>query len=178
MKKILIIIFSFLSIHSFAQKVNDSTVVDSSIAKFPRFYYENGMLTGVIFSIDQAQKIDNNQTLYTLYKSKSIGCDALEIAYKKVLNEMTDNVNISNIKISDLNKINTNQVKMISDLNLQIASYQADSLLASKQQDDMNKINKNLTKEINTLKIQKIVGFTVGGISIVGLLALSLHIIK
>lgn len=176
--KNLILIFLMLFTFNVSAQTTDSVITDTTNKVYPRFYFENGKVEGIIFNLEQSQKIDNKLSLLELYKSKSVGCDELEKTYKRMVNQLTDQNNILSLKIAKLGQINSNQAQMIGNLNAQIANFQKDSALSKKQFDDLSIINNNLKKTNDKLKFQKIAGFSFAGVSLAGVILLSLHIIK
>jgi hypothetical protein len=76
MKKIIFFIFGFI----LTLNVNGQDT-------FPRYYIQNGDTIGVIYSIQQAQKIYNNTVLIDLFKGLRWGCDSLVKKYYVVVSK-------------------------------------------------------------------------------------------
>ena len=163
MKKIILLIsilISFISVKS---------------QQYPSFYRSpHGDTLGIVFSIDQAQKIDNDYDLLNLYKQSNYKYEKLDSAYIIVVNGLNQQVAALRVKISTLEGINTLKDSAISNLKEQISKYKLDLSLADKQSIDKDLIINNYKKENRKLKTQKFLGFTIGGGSLIGIIILLL----
>jgi hypothetical protein len=134
MKKIIIIVFfNLLSNAIFGQDNN-----------FPRYYIQNGDTIGVIYSIDQAQKIYNTEVLLELFKGVRLGCDSLKKKYFMIVNKyeqkqivdktmidfyeknLKDNQSIIARKDDKIDNLNLDLKKCGEQLTLKTAQYQND----------------------------------------------------
>ena len=79
MKKLLIIPILLLSFLSFSQD-------------YPRIELNDKGQKVVVFTLEQAQKIDNDLEIYALLKSARIQCDSLNISYVKVIDEQRNQI--------------------------------------------------------------------------------------
>jgi len=146
MKKIifsaLLVIFGYLNITAQVSK------------KLPAYYIVGSDTIGIVVSVEQAQRIDNDLELLSLLKSKGVKCDSVIGAYVSVVNESERQIGILNIKISSLEDINEGQNHMIGNLKRQIENYKEDlskSEMQSRLKDDIIKSNE---KEIKRLKVK------------------------
>jgi len=145
MKIISIIILFLISNVSFGQNI-------------PRYHIESGDTVGIILSIQQAQKIYNQQLLLDAYRSYKYGSDSLikklyQISskyeesqiYNKTLmeqhNKMFNSKEIENIRLNDkITNLNTN----LALCNLQNQNLQNNAQDYKKIIDDLNTKNKYL----------------------------------
>lgn len=76
MKSLLCLIFSLITLQTYCQS-----------SEYPKYYIQDGDTVGVIYSIEQVQKIYNNQILLDLFKDVRLGCDSLVKRYFVVVNK-------------------------------------------------------------------------------------------
>ena len=157
MKKILFIIVFILS----------SLNINAQFKKeeLPKFYIENGDTIGIILTIEQVQKLDNNSDLLTLFKKMSIDCDVVNNDYVVVVNKLNEKIALLEIKIDNLNKQIDKQDDMIVNLNKQISDYKINEDLSNKQLENDKTIIKDLKKDLRTQKIKTAVAFIGAGIT-------------
>jgi len=153
MKKILLITLSFILAFSAKSQLNQL---------YPRFYIQNGDTLGVIISIKQAQKIDNDYDILSLFKKSGKYSDSLQSSYILVVDNMGKEIAELKVKNSKFESIDSIQTEMISNLKLQILNYQKSDSLANKELADDNEIIKNYKKENTKLRIQKFISGTLG----------------
>ena len=132
MKKLLIIPILLLSFLSFSQD-------------YPRIELNDKGQKVVVFTLEQAQKIDNDLEIYALLKSARIQCDSLNISYVKVIDEQRNQIVL-------LKSINEQDVKQLSDKDKQIKNLEDQNTNLEKDVKlcDAQKINNQ--KEIDGLK--------------------------
>ena len=154
MKKFLLIsIFTFLSIVSFAQ------------SKFPKYYIERGDTLGLIISIDQAQKIDSDLELLDLLQERGIQCDSVIKKYLIVVDASERQIALLDLKIKNLEASVESKNAMVNNLKLQIENWKRDLLLCDQQAELKQKIISNQDLVIGNLKLQRkltIVGGVLG----------------
>lgn len=154
MKKLLIISILLLSFLSFSQD-------------YPRIELNDKGQKVVVFTLEQAQKIDNDLEVYALLKVARIKCDSLNLSYVKVIDEQRNQIVL-------LKSINEQDVKQLSDKDKQIKNLEDQNTNLGKDVKlcDAQKINNQ--KEIDGLKddIKKTKwkslgsGFLVGAVTI------------
>ena len=155
MKRLLVLLIGILlSVSAFAQ--------DTS--KYPTYFVQNGDTLGIVISIEQAQKIDNDLELLELFKQMGISCDSTISSYVLVVNKYNQKVALLNVKISTLESLNSDQKAMIVNLNQQIENYKQDVADANQIILKKTQIISNDEKEITKLKIQKAFGYIGTGI--------------
>ena len=164
MKKFLLFtLFLLLSILSKAQN------------NFPHYYIKNGDTIGVVISIKQAQKIDNDYDLLSLLKKSKIEESKVDSAYIVVINNYGQEVAQLKLKISTMDDIDLIKDKEISNLRSQIDEYERDKLLSDLQLAKKDTIIQNYKGQVVKLKLQKTIAFSVGGgLTILGILLLLL----
>jgi hypothetical protein len=149
MKSILITLFSLIiSIQSFCNS-------------YPAYHIVNGDTVGIIITIKQAQKIDNDLELLQLFKASKINCDSTLKTYLIIVDEYDKQILTLENKINVLTTIKDTQNSMINNLNLRINNYKEDLVLADKQLSISDKIIKNDEKIIKKLKFKNYL--TIGG---------------
>ena len=79
MKKLLIIPILLLSFLSFSQD-------------YPKIELNDKGQKVVVFTLEQAQKIDNDLEVYALLKVARIQCDSLNLSYVKVIDEQRNQI--------------------------------------------------------------------------------------
>jgi hypothetical protein len=153
MKKLLIIPILLLSFLSFSQD-------------YPRIELNDKGQKVVVFTLEQAQKIDNDLEIYALLKVARIQCDSLNLSYVKVIDEQRNQIVI-------LKSINEKDIKQLSDKDKQIKNLtdQNTNLEKDVKLCDSQKVNNQ--KEIDGLKddIKKTKWKSLGGGFLVGVVA-------
>jgi hypothetical protein len=153
MKKLLIIPILLLSFISFSQD-------------YPRIELNEKGQKVVVFTLEQAQKIDNDLEVYALLKVARIQCDSLNLSYVKVIDEQKNQIVI-------LKSINEQDAKQLTDKDKQIKNLteQNTNLEKDVKLCDSQKVNNQ--KEIDGLKkdIKKTKWKSLGGGFVVGVVA-------
>lgn len=152
-----------LTISSFGQPTSDST-------SYPQYYVVNGDTVGVILTIEQLQKIDNDLEIKNLLEKSLIDCDSLSSQYIVVVSKLENRVTILEIKNSELLKATDQQDQIIKQLNLKVANYEKDLNLCDEQNKKKDTIISNQQSTINKLLIG-------GGVLNLGLLVVLVAII-
>ena len=160
MKKLIIGLLLLLSISVKSQSID----ID-----LPRYYIVQEDTIGIIISIEQAQKIDNDIEISSLLNLSMVQCDSLQSKYIIVVDKLNNRVALLQFKIDDLNMINSDQNKMINNLKLQIESYNKELKLCDDQSKDKDKIIDNQKHDIRKLKRQRIGGYIISTILSVSL---------
>lgn len=149
MKHILITLFSIIfSIQCFCNT-------------YPAYHIVNGDTIGIIITVKQAQKIDNDLELLQLFKASKVNCDSTIKTYLIIVDEYDKQIITLENKINVLTTIKDTQNSMINNLNLRINNYKEELSLADKQLSISDKIIKNDEKIIKRLKFKNYL--TIGG---------------
>jgi uncharacterized coiled-coil protein SlyX len=170
MKKIFtLILATLLSFGAYSQTdtiVKDTTkhemvsIKDSIINSLPSYYVVNGDTVGIILTIEQAQKLDNDEELLDLLEEMKISCDSTIKHYIIVVNKYERKVATLEIKAKKLEEVRDGQKKMIDNLNQQILNYQTDLKKAEDQLKLKDEIIKNDEQMISNLNKWKYGGLT------------------
>jgi hypothetical protein len=153
MKKLLIIPILLLSLLSFSQD-------------YPRIELNEKGQKVVVFTLEQAQKIDNDLEIYALLKVARIQCDSLNLSYVKVIDEQRNQIVI-------LKSINEQDIKQLADKDKQIKNLTDQNANLDKNVKLCDEQKLNDQKEIDGLKkdIKKTKWKSLGGGFLVGVVA-------
>lgn len=153
MKKLLIIPILLLSFLSFSQD-------------YPRIELNEKGQKVVVFTLEQAQKIDNDLEIYALLKVARIQCDSLNLSYVKVIDEQRNQIVI-------LKSINEQDIKQLADKDKQIKNLTDQNANLDKNIKLCDEQKTNDQKEIDGLKkdIKKTKWKSLGGGFVVGVVA-------
>lgn len=165
MKKFLTILLLLISFVGFSQTPN------TDLPNYPIYQYDSThQIMTVVFSLKQAQTIDNDYEYFELLEKSRSGCDSLAKSYQILITDMGKIIAQQDVTIGDLHKLNDGNKSLIDGLNEQIKKYiedviKCDSLLRNKDAQIASFKKENLK-----LRVQKTVGFiglgTFGGIAV------------
>ena len=173
MKKITLLILTLvLSLISFSQEMVKPN--DSLIKNLPAYYIQNNDTLGIIISINQAQKIDNDEELLHLFEDMRVSCDSIVKHYVVVVNQYERKIAIVEAKFNKSDSTVKDQKIIIGNLNKKIDNYEADLKLAKDQMNMKDKIIANNEKMIGKLQLSKGIGITG---TIVGFGLFILHVV-
>lgn len=164
MKKILFLLLGLFTLTTLRAQVKQ---------EYPQSYIKDGK-TYVVFTLEQAQKIDNDYDLLVLLKQSKAQYEKLDTANIIVINNLGAQVAELKLKINTLDGLLKDRDMQINNLKDQINKYEKDQLLANEQSMKKDSIISNNTKQIRKLKRQKFLGFTVGGGGLVSVIVLLL----
>jgi hypothetical protein len=157
MKKIILtFIVSLISLFAFSQ---DSTNRDS--LKFPSWFVVEGDTMGIIFSLEQAQKIDNDLEMKSLLEKKGYACDSTLSKFIKLVDEKTAFISSLDLKIKSLEDLLKDKDLSIDNLNSRISNLNLDVIFSNQQLTRKDGIIQNKDVQINTLKVQR--AWAIGG---------------
>lgn len=164
MKKYLItLIISIFSSLSFSQAI-----------EYPRIEIDQMGNSVLVMTIEQAQKIDNNLELLKLFEKQGIQCDSLNTAYLKVIDNLNNQVCLLELSVSELKKQINDKDKQITNLQQQLLNEKSSNNLCEEQKRNKDEEIKLLKKELRKQKTQKILGYIVGGVGILGTIVLAI----
>ncbi len=164
MKKILLLLLGLFALVTLEAQVKQ---------EYPQSYIKDGK-TYVVFTLEQAQKIDNDYDLLYLLRQSKAQYETLDSANIIVINNLGIQIAELKLKINTLNGVIQNREAQILNLKSQITKYEDDKILADKQSKAKDIIISNNGKQIKKLKRQKFLGFTVGGGGLVSVIVLLL----
>jgi hypothetical protein len=162
MKKILIILLTILSCISYGQ---DSTIT------YPHYSIENGKKT-VVFTLEQAQRIDNDRQLLAHFRELGADFNSVDSACVKVVDAQGKEINGLKIEISSLKSLGITKDSEIDNLKAQISQYKIKDDLNKKELKTKDDIISEKDLQIRKQKRQKWAGFIGGGLSVIGLVFL------
>lgn len=118
---------------------------------YPQFLVVNGDTVGVVLTIEQLQKIDNDLEIKNLLEQSLIDCDSLSSQFIVVVDKLQQRVAILEVKNSELLLANSQQEKIIKELNLKVANFEKDLSLCDEQGKKKDTIISNQQSTINKL---------------------------
>jgi len=173
MKYILILLLSFSTIFSFSQapdQINGTTT-----GPFPSYFIDtSGHKAGVVLTIEQAQRVDNDYDLLELLEKQQLGCDTTIKTYQILVKHQDELVAALNLDVSQKDSLLRGKDALIEELKGQIKVYIHDAILCGTLVDNKDEEIKMLKKQVFKLKVQKIVGFT--GVAVFGGVAVGLGV--
>ena len=150
MKKLLIIPILLLSFLSFSQD-------------YPKIELNDKGQKVVVFTLEQAQKIDNDLEVYSLLKVARIKCDSLNLSYVKVIDEQRNQIVLLKSINDQDNKQLIDKDKQIKNLTDQNTNLEKNVKLCDDQKDNDQKEIDGLKKDIKKTKWKSLGGgFLVG----------------
>lgn len=167
MKSILTILLIFLfSISSYSQ------------VEYPRIEKDTTGQTVVIMTIEQAQDIDNKLELLSLFENLNVQIGEYDSLCIQVINQKEEVIAKQDLKIKDLISLNENKDEQIINLKQQISEYQVKETMYQKELENKDKEIKLHKEKIFKQKTKMILGSSIGGSMIVGLVALIISIVN
>jgi peptidoglycan hydrolase CwlO-like protein len=164
MKKLLILLTLLLTMSSFAQ-------ID-----YPRIEKDSLGQEVVIMTIEQAQVIDNKLELLSLFENLNIQINNYEVICVKIINEKEEIIAKQDIQIKNLKDLNSNKDDQIENLKSQIVNYQVKETMWSEEILNKDKEIKLHKEKIDKQRNRMILGGSIGGAIISGLIAIILFI--
>ena len=155
MKFILTILLMLSSIVSFSQE-------------YPRLEIDSLGNKVVVFTLEQAQKIDNNLDILKLLELQGFQCDSLSTSYLKVIDNFGKQVSLLELNVTKLKEKVMDKDAQISNLQSQLVNSESINRLCEEQKANDKEEISILKKEIRRQKLQKFGGFIVGLAAVVG----------
>ena len=170
MKSLLLTLLIFISTLTYSQDSVNIVLTDV----YPQTLIIDNMVKGVIFTVEQAQKIDNDYDLFNVMDSivseygisDSITIAIIDSQGKQITNLKTQ------LKNSDSLLLNRNFV--IKELNDKIELDRVEIDLLHQKEESYIKENKELRKALRKERIKKVVAYVTSGVAIVGIVILSI----
>jgi len=155
MKKILTLLFCLIGFISFGQK------------QVPPYYLiENNDTIGVVLSVEQAQKLDNDLEMLKLLKQLQIDCENVDTDFVKVINALGDQLSLlqvnatfleSQVAKKDDELINVrsalNKCQEADTLSTDIENAYKDEIVELKREIRRQKIDKGVSIGLNILQV-------------------------
>lgn len=166
MKKLLsVLILMLSSIFAFSQ------------IEYPRIETDSLGNKVIIMTIAQAQKIDNNMEILKLLTLQSSQCDSLSTAYLKVIDNLGKQVALLELDVNTLKSQIMDKDAQISNLQQQLSNSETINNLCEVQKNKQDQEIALLKKEVRKQKLQKVVGFAIGGVAIISSVLFATHIL-
>lgn len=162
MRNYLFVVMMFISSFVFSQSID-------TLNGYPKPYVENGDTIGMIITIEQAQKIDNDYELLKMYEDLSFSYEQGDTVYLSVISKLEEQVSVMSISIETLKSVNVDKDSVITKLNDQISLYKNNESEYEKMLINKDLIIDEKDSQIRKHKMQKFWGSVGSGIAIIGL---------
>lgn len=174
-----------LMLASFIGYSQDTTTVNSVTVKldtiYPQPLISNGKVIGILFTENQAQKIDNDYELFSLMDSiitqygltDSITVGVIDAQGKKIT-QLELQIDNYKVMLNDKDNMINNRNSVISELKRKIELQEEQIKLQQDKEASYEEERKVLKREIRKQKTQKIVGFITTGMVAVGIVVISI----
>jgi hypothetical protein len=130
----------------------------SQTQQLPRYYIESGDTIGVILSIEQCQKIYNQQVLLELFEGYKFGCDSLMKKYFVIVNKYEQKQLVDKMLIEQHEKNQKDKDRTIAEyekneknFNMDLTKCNSEIKLRDEKIANLNEINLQLKKQRNWL---------------------------
>ena len=161
MKKfILVTIAMFMSLFVYSQ-----TTID-----YPRYEVDSLGQKVVVMTIQQAQTLDNNSELLSLFEKLNSQMVDYDSVCVKVINDKDNVIASQKMEISNLKKTIDNKDQQIVALQSEISGYLKKILILEEQVNNRQSVIDQKDKQIRRMKTKMIVGGVGGGLAIIGLI--------
>lgn len=149
----------------------------SQTIDYPRIETDSLGNKVVVMTIEQAQKIDNNFEILNLLTKQGTECDSLNTAYLKVIDNQGKQISLLELDVKTLKEQINDKDQQIANLQTQLKNETESNKLCEDQKKIKDEEIKLLKKEVRRQKTQKVIGFIVGGVGVIGgvILAILAH---
>lgn len=159
MKNLLILLFGLLmSVNSFSQ-------ID-----YPRYEVDSLGQKVVVMTIEQAQKLDNNSELLELFEQLNTQIGSYDSICIQTINAKDVVISEQKVLIEQLKSSLDTKDAAITNLQNQISKYQENEILFNSQITNLNNQIKLKDDKIKDQRKKMIIGGSIGGVSIIGLI--------
>ena len=131
----------------------------------PEYLVQNGDTIGIVLTIEQVQKLDNNSELLTAFKKLSLKCDTLDTYYVQVINKSNEKIALLEVKVKNLTDQNQKKDDMILTLKGQVLNKEMQLTLCEKQRSNDSIIIIGLKKDLFKSKVKNVAGWTTTGVT-------------
>jgi hypothetical protein len=157
---LLLILLSF----SFSLSYSNNLIDSLDYKNLPQYLIWGGDTIGVVLTVEQLQKLDNQTDLVNLLEVMSIKCDDVNTKYVMVINSLEQKIAIMDIKIDNLEEQNLIKDDIIKTLKDQVRNREESIQFCDKQRDNDSKIIDGLVKDLRKSKIKSLVGWMGTGV--------------
>jgi hypothetical protein len=124
----------------------------------------------VIFTLSQAQKIDNDLEILNILEKSKIQCDSLNVSYIKIVDAQNHQIVLFEKSLSELKLQINDKDSQIDNLSTQIKNLEESNKICDEQKCIKDKQMDGLKKDLQKEKIKK---WLFGGVGLaVGILAI------
>ena len=124
----------------------------------------------MIFTIEQAQKIDNDLEILTILEKSKIQCDSLNLSYIRIVDVQTHQIVLLEKSIYELKSQIVDKDSQIGNLSVQIKNLEESNKICDEQKCIKDKQIDGLKSDLQKEKIKK---WLFGGVGLaVGILAI------
>lgn len=160
MKNLLtIIMVLFISFSSFSQEI-----------EYPRYEVDSLGQKVVVMTIEQAQKLDNNSDLLSLFEQLNSQIGSYDSVCVQTINAKNIVISEQKVLIEELKSSLDTKDDAIENLQKQVTKYQVNEVILNDQIENLNSQIDLKDEKIRQQKTKMIIGGTIGGVSIVGLI--------
>ena len=145
-----------------------TSLVSFSQTDYPKIETDSSGHKIVIMTIEQAQKVDNNLEILKLLQIQGSECDSLNTAYLKVIDKMGNQISLLELDVKKLKEQLADKDAQIVNLQTRLSNMEEANKLCEQQKSNKDEEIKLLKKEVRKQKLQKVVGFAVGVVGVVG----------
>ena len=149
----------FISINVFSQEI-----------EYPRYEIDSLGQSVIVMTIEQAQKIDNNSDLLILFEQLNVQIGSYDSICIKAVNDKNVVISEQKVLIDQLNINIETKDSTIEALQKQIAEYQLREVMYNDQLTNLNTQISLKDEQIRKMKTKMIIGGSLGGAAIVGLI--------
>lgn len=149
----------FVSINVFSQEI-----------EYPRYEIDSLGQSVVVMTIEQAQKLDNNSDLLVLFDQLNVQIGSYDSICVKAVNDKNVVISEQKFLIEQLNTNIETKDSTIGALQKQITEYQVREVMYGEQLTNLNSQIDLKDEQIRKMKTKMIIGGSLGGAAIVGLI--------
>lgn len=158
MRNILILLFGLIiSLNSFSQD-------------YPRYEVDSLGQKVVVMTIEQAQKLDNNSELLELFEQLNTQIGSYDSICIQTINAKDVVISEQKVLIEQLKSSLDTKDSAIVNLQNQVTKYQVNEVILNDQITNLNNQIKLKDDKIKDQKTKMIIGGSIGGVSIIGLI--------
>lgn len=140
----------------------------------PQYYIQNSDTIGIILSVEQVQKLDNDVELLHMFEMLSIKCDSLDKHYVKVINDMNDVITLKEVSIRNLTTQNTTFASEVTKLKSAIRIKEKQLNICEEQRVNDSTAIAMLKQDLNKSKLNNVISW--GSTGFVSALAIFLGV--
>ncbi len=163
MKSIITLLLSFVLINNISSQslINIDTTISNEL---PNWFIHNGDTVGIVFSIEQVQKMDSDLELLYWLEKKGFTCDSTISVYVRVIDDYGKQITILKTTVSELSSQVDDKDSQIKNLKNQVSGVKKELNLANIEIENYKKIVENDNKRIRNLKTQRNLSIAGGAI--------------